>query len=87
MSGDKILSDLGVSELDGLILDVEGWELRALQGLRKTLERNLPRWAIIESADWALAGAGTSEIALKDMIVGLGWRIIDRIGNDLFCSA
>lgn len=86
MSGDRILSNLGVSELDGLILDVEGWELKALEGLRRTLERNVPRWAIIESADWALAGAGTSEIALQDMIVRLGWRIVDRIGNDLVCS-
>ena len=85
-TGDEILAELDSLELDGLVLDVEGWELKALLGLKATFARKLPRWAIIECAPWALRGAGASEAELRSAIVGLGWRISEQIGDDLICS-
>lgn len=76
-----------MSEIDGLVLDVEGWELKALTGLANTLARKRPRWAVIECADWALRGAGTSEQALRGHIADVGWTICDQIGDDLICRA
>jgi FkbM family methyltransferase len=62
--GDTWLTELGVDTLDVLVLDVEGWELNALQGLRGTIARSSELRAMIEVSDWALRDAGTSANAL-----------------------
>lgn len=84
--GDDVLREFGVTELDGLLLDVEGWEVKALSGLRRTLQKRLPRWAVIECAAWALEGAGSSASELRDTIDQIGWTKVERIGDDLICS-
>jgi FkbM family methyltransferase len=83
--GDDVLQELRVSEIDGIVLDVEGWEIHALEGLRETFTKKLPRWAIIECADWALQAAGKSEAELRELIGSFGWKVTEEIGSDLVC--
>ncbi len=84
--GDDAIMELGVESFDGILLDVEGWECHALEGLRQTLSRKLPRWAIIECAAWALEGAGKSPADLTILIESFGWRINIQIAGDLICG-
>ncbi len=83
---DQILQEFGIGELDGLVLDVEGWEVKALSGLKETLHRSRPRWAVIECAPWALEGAGTSERELRNLIQQIGWNDVRQVGDDLICT-
>ena len=43
----EVLDDHGIANVDLLVLDVEGWEVRALQGL--DLDRHAPRFMLIEA--------------------------------------
>jgi FkbM family methyltransferase len=83
--GDDVLKELGVGHVDGLLLDVEGWECDVLEGLGETLRRHLPRWAIVECVEFALRGANRTPEELRGMIRGLGWRIEDAKAADLVC--
>lgn len=84
-TGDEALRVLGINQLDGIVLDVEGWECHALEGLRQTISGNLPRWAIIECAPWALEGAGKTSNDLHKLIESFGWRITNPGQADLLC--
>jgi FkbM family methyltransferase len=84
--GDEVLHEFGVDHLDGLVLDLEGWEMSALEGMRTTLEYQPPRWAVIECADWALQCAGSSENALRATIASLGLEVVKELGGDLICT-
>lgn len=82
--GDHVLKEIGIDRLDGLLIDVEGWECHLLNGLSETLTNHLPRWAIIECMDWALEHAGSSVDELKSMLHQFGWRFT-VVGTDLIC--
>lgn len=90
-NGDEVLAELGISSIDGLVLDVEGWEMEILAGLSNTLSNHLPRWAIVECWDVALNAAGTSANELLERLNSLGWSTtaIDggpvRDGTDIVC--
>lgn len=90
--GDEILDELGINRIDGLVLDVEGWEMELLHGLAGILANNLPRWAIIECWDVALRNAGSSADDLLQKLRSLGWNVsaVDggaaRDGCDVVCS-
>ena len=62
--GDTWLAELGVDALDVMVLDVEGWELSALRGLRDVIGKSPGLRAMIAVSDWALHDAGTSAEAL-----------------------
>ncbi|MCM3869120.1 MAG: FkbM family methyltransferase [Pyrinomonadaceae bacterium] len=89
--GDEILGELGVTQIDGLVLDVEGWEMNVLTGLSKTLTNHLPRWAVIECWDVALRAAGSSADELLGELTKLGWETtavdggLVRDGVDIVC--
>ncbi len=81
---DDVLRELGIERIDGLLLDVEGWECEVLAGLSRTLAQT-PSWAVIESFEVALQNAGASGDQLRSQIEGIGWRIEKEIGADLIC--
>ena len=90
-TGDEALAELGVTKIDGIVLDVEGWEMHVLGGLSKTLSNHLPRWAIIECWDVALKAAGSSAEELLRELERLGWRTtaVDggiALAGDLVCT-
>ena len=62
--GDSWLEERGVRRLDVMVLDVEGWELRALRGLERAISRSPDLTALIELSRWALTDAGTSPAEL-----------------------
>jgi FkbM family methyltransferase len=90
--GDGILAELGINKIDGLLLDVEGWEMQVLDGLSNTLSNDLPRWAIIECWDVALRNAGSAAKDLLQKLRSLGWEIsgvdggLARDGCDIVCT-
>ena len=90
--GDDVIQEMGVTKVDGLVLDVEGWELHVLDGLTETLTTCRPRWAIVECWDVALKGAGSSADELMAKLRVLGWdlRTVDGAapgdGHDLICT-
>jgi FkbM family methyltransferase len=68
---------VGDEELERVIprvikIDVEGFELQVLQGLRKTLARHKP-FLITELVDEHLAGAGTSADEVHDFLSEFGY--------------
>lgn len=81
---DDVLREMGLDRLDGLLIDVEGWECHLLAGLRETLLRSRPRWAIVECFEVALREAGSSAGELMEMLQGFGWKVSERNG-DLIC--
>lgn len=91
-NGDEVLSEMGVDRIDGLLLDVEGWELQVVNGLRKTLSGSTPRWAIVECWDVALKSAESSAKELLNALSEFGWqtRSIDgtepKDGSDIVCT-
>jgi FkbM family methyltransferase len=78
--GDEVLREIGVERLDGLVLDVEGWEPYVLKGLNKR-----PRWAIVECFDHALRDAGSSGEQLRSQLKSYGFTI-KQMGGDLICT-
>jgi FkbM family methyltransferase len=72
--GDSWLAQVGVPELDVLVLDVEGWEFRVLRGLRSTLVNSRSMVALVEVSEWALRAAGTSGAEVIDWLRGLGFE-------------
>lgn len=77
--GDDVLRELGVDRLDGLLIDVEGWECHLLKGLSVR-----PRWAIVECFEAALNEAGSSTQELRSILTGYGLTIREN-GTDLIC--
>ena len=84
--GDDVLREIGIDHVDGLLIDVEGWECHLLEGLRNTLSRHAPRWAIIECFEVALENAGSSASELREMISSFGLSPTLK-GGDLICRA
>ncbi len=82
--GDDVLRELGVDRIDGLLLDVEGWECEVLAGLSETFVQT-PRWAVIECFEVALRNAGGSGDQLRRQIKEIGWQIEKEVDADLIC--
>ncbi len=49
---DSLVSELGLDRVDFIKMDIEGAEVRALQGARETLARHHPRLSIAVYHDW-----------------------------------
>jgi FkbM family methyltransferase len=73
--GDDWLKSLGVTELDVMVLDVEGWELHALEGLRAVVSASANLRALVEANAWALTDAGSSIGALLEWWRGRGFEV------------
>ena len=73
--GDEWLAGYGVTSLDVLVLDLEGWECHALRGLEPVISASPCIVALIEVCDWALRDAGDGVAALFDCLRGLGFEL------------
>jgi FkbM family methyltransferase len=62
----------GIDRIDAVKMDIQGAEVAALTGFRKTLGRLRPRWLLIEFSPEHLRGAGSSPEAF--------WKILDEVG-------
>lgn len=73
--GDSWLGERGVTKIDVMVLDVEGWELRVLRGLEETLARSPRLIALVELSRWALADASTSAGEVVTLLRGRGFVV------------
>jgi FkbM family methyltransferase len=67
---------LGDAQVDVIKLDVEGGEIQALHGMRRTLERAERQVMFVECNPRALARAGGSVAALLECLDGFDVRVI-----------
>lgn len=71
---DTLVAEKGIERVDVVKIDVEGFELRALKGGKKTLERWKPI-LFIEISDETLRGAGTSPSEVLAFVEELGYEL------------
>lgn len=74
------LDDLQLAICDAIFLDVEGWELYALQGAVATIGRCRPLLMI--EINKSAAFVGIKEDDVRRFIVDLGYRFIERLHAD-----
>jgi FkbM family methyltransferase len=79
--GDQLLRD---TKADLIKIDVEGFELHVLRGIRELVRRNQPV-VITEMVEEHLARCGTSPEALQSFMRDLGYRgfayVLERVGS------
>jgi FkbM family methyltransferase len=69
---DEYCAARGIDRLDAVKMDIQGAEVAALAGFRKTLARLKPRWMLIEFSPEHLRGAGSTPEEF--------WEILDELG-------
>jgi FkbM family methyltransferase len=74
-TGDDWLRSLGVTGLDVMVLDVEGWETHVLRGLAATVDASTTLCALVEIAPWALACAGSDATAVIEFWRSRGYEL------------
>lgn len=75
------VDDLGLSDLDGLFLDVEGFEVPALQGAQRTIERCRP--VIMAEENRRALNQGYRIGDLERLLRPLGYRKVAAVNEDL----
>lgn len=70
---DRYVERNGIARLDLIKADIEGWEMRMLQGARNTLVTLKPA-LVLEAVDAYLIRAGDSRSELWRFLSGLGYR-------------
>lgn len=63
-----------IERIDAVKMDIQGAEVSALTGFRKTLARLEPRWMLIEFSPEHLRGAGTTPEAFWAILAELGYE-------------
>ena len=81
--GDDFLRDLGVSRVDVLKIDVEGWELNVLNGLEQTIAASTPLTIFCEFNPAAQACAGHSPIELPNWFLARDFKLAYADDNHL----
>lgn len=76
------LDDLGLAELDLLLLDVEGYEVRALRGARNTIVQCLPV-IMVEDKGLDAKHHGIERGAAVAFLEGLGYEVKERVARDV----
>jgi FkbM family methyltransferase len=71
---DDFVAERGLTRLDVLKIDVEGFEVRVLRGAARTLERFHPK-LFIEVSEENLRGSGTSGRELLGILEDLGYSL------------
>lgn len=85
---DNFVAQQKLTRVDFIKIDVEGWELRALEGARKTIEQHHPV-LMLEMVDRFLSRAGDSAQKMWDFLKAQGYDIyrFDDTGRTDFLEA
>ncbi|MCJ7514892.1 MAG: FkbM family methyltransferase [Dehalococcoidia bacterium] len=65
----------GCPAIQVIKMDIEGWEMEALDGMRRTIMRNSPLKMIMEFIPWLLLSRGMRPLALTEKLMELGFTI------------
>lgn len=76
LSVDKIVKDHKINKLDLLHMDVQGHELAAIQGARKTIESKKLRFLIVSTHHFSISGDPLTHFKCLDLIKSQGGSII-----------
>jgi FkbM family methyltransferase len=71
-----------LTRMDVVKIDVEGAELDVLKGMLQSLRRLQPRVVAVEVYPPYLAAAGTSEVAIVELLAGVGYDRERTIGDN-----
>lgn len=71
---DRLMAEVGLSRVDFIKLDVDGFELTVLQGAEETLQRARPR-IMLELADYTLRAQGASLQEMLELLRGHGYAL------------
>ena len=71
---DDYCTERGIDRIDAVKMDVQGAEVAALAGFRKTVSRVRPRWLFIEFSPKHLRSAGSSPEAFWEILNELGFE-------------
>lgn len=75
------IDDLALDCCDAIFLDLEGYEIPALTGALSTLAKHRPLLVVEENKQMRRLGYGYGDI--EQMLAPQGYRLIDRVGEDL----
>jgi FkbM family methyltransferase len=75
------VDDLALPDLDALFIDVEGFEWWALRGGLRTIGKCKPLLVLEENKK--LEGRGRKYGDLERLVAPLGYRLVDRVGEDI----
>jgi FkbM family methyltransferase len=74
---DDLVAELGLGKVRIFLLDVEGYELRVLEGMKEVL----PEVLVVEATDHTLRRDGKTIADLISRMRSLGYSIFDLFGN------
>lgn len=80
---DSILSDLGITSVDLVKIDVQGYEGHVLQGMKETLGRSPKVTLLVEFWPWGLSKAGSDAAGLLDFLAEIGFALFELKGDGL----
>ncbi len=78
---DEVLREHGISQVDAIKMDVEGYEMHVLKGSRQVIERDRPL-LFIELDDTNLRENGSSAAELVDLLVRAGYTVLRADTNE-----
>jgi FkbM family methyltransferase len=73
---DSLASDLGLTRLDLIKIDIDGYDFRALVGAAATIEKFKPL-IFVELSEWALQENGSSVAEILELLTSKGYRGYD----------
>lgn len=79
------IDDLALPDLDGLFLDVEGYEWWILRGAMRTLDKCRPLLVLEENRQLVKFGRAFGD--LEKLLAPLGYRLIERVDEDIVLQA
>ena len=72
---DDFFETEGCPTIQVIKMDIEGWEMEALDGMHKVITRNSPLTMVMEFYPWGLLGRGMRPLALTSKLMELGFAI------------
>jgi FkbM family methyltransferase len=72
---DEFFEKAGTPDIHVIKMDIEGWEMEALDGMRRLIMRNSPLKLVVEFYPWGLLGRGMRPLALTSKLMELGFAL------------
>jgi FkbM family methyltransferase len=72
---DEFFAAEGNPAVQVMKMDIEGWELEALDGMRQLIGLNSPLSMVVEFYPWGLVSRGMNPTALTDKLIELGFTL------------